>query len=125
MVNKTDNRVTCSGVSGAGQTVAWYVEYPNITGAKPLKVGQCPANEGTNCTGQPIIGFTPSRPSPDVSVVTVDATKVLSYMFGNVLSCIANNRAACDIDKICKSLSLFNNPSVFRCGNLLTSVSIP
>ena len=124
-MNETDNRVACSGVGGAGQSVAWYVEYPNTPGVNPTTVGNCAGNAGNNCTGQPVIGFTPSRPSADVSVMTVDATKVLSYMFGNVLSCVANNRAACDMDKICKSLSLFNNPSVFRCGNLLTSVSIP
>ena len=101
-MNKTDNRVTCSGVGGAGQSVAWQVEYPNNPGVNPTTVGNCAGNAGNNCTGQPVIGFTPTRPSADVSVMIVDATKVLSYMFGNVLSCAANNRAACDIDKICK-----------------------
>ena len=117
-MNKTDNRVTCSGVGGAGQSVIWFVEYPNIPGTDPSSVGTCQANAGNSCTGQPTVGFTPSRPSGNVSVMTVDATRVLSYVFGNVLSCYANNRAACDIDKICKSLSLFNNPRVFRCGNI-------
>ena len=100
--NKTDNVVTCSDVGGPSQSVLWMIEYSGYGPDTTLIVGACQAGAGDSCTGQPVVGFTPRRPSGDVSVMTIDETKVLGYMFGNVIVCSAGTRATCNIDHVCK-----------------------